>query len=380
MIGLLLGLLLAVFFVGLHDWQPSRLVHAGPPFTDRQLAPETLYVGDAADAFDGQFYYRMTRGPFATSTAVDGVRFDLPALRSARLGYPLLAWLLSGGTARLAPFALIAVNVTAFGILAWLGAVLASMSGRHASWGLLLVAYPGFVYTIAFDLAELTVASFIVGAIVAHRHQRFLLAGSLFAAALVTKESAFVVVGSYCLAWLIQRLRSDSAEPATVRSLGALAIPLVVVTAWQLVGREWWGEFPLLSSSGKNMRVPFTGLAQVWSRFWPPTSADNLFRLAMVLFLAAVTLGAGMVVRASSARLAEKLAWGFAAVLATMMSEFPFAGATSFMRGTTELYLLSVIVVLGADVPRSAQLRSAFAVGSTGAFALTVVAEASKVS
>jgi hypothetical protein len=83
--------------------------------------------------------------------------------RIQRIGYPFVAWLFSAGHASLVAGVLIGVNVAALTVLGWLGAVLAQDSGRHAAYGLLLVAFSGFVITLARDTAEILAACFTVG-------------------------------------------------------------------------------------------------------------------------------------------------------------------------------------------------------------------------
>src|SRR5207244_3002432 len=96
---------------------------------------ESIRVGLGTDGFDGQFYYALARDPWHRHD----YPLDIPAYRHARILYPALAWLLSGGgdPGRLL-WAMPAINLLAAAGLAWLGAGLALRHGRSAWWGFLL--------------------------------------------------------------------------------------------------------------------------------------------------------------------------------------------------------------------------------------------------
>ena len=85
-----------------------------------------------------------------------------------------------GGDVDLVPFALVLVNVLMVFVLAWFGAELARLLGRHAAWGFLFPLYPGFVYSLGFDLTEIVTSACLVGTLVCLR-RRFTVAAVLLA-------------------------------------------------------------------------------------------------------------------------------------------------------------------------------------------------------
>jgi len=69
----------------------STLVHFAPPFTDASSVPDSIRVLPETRGYDGQFYYRLAESPLSTAQQAAGVQFDHPALRTTRIGYPMLA-------------------------------------------------------------------------------------------------------------------------------------------------------------------------------------------------------------------------------------------------------------------------------------------------
>lgn len=357
--GLTLVLGQALFFLLLAGGDVSRLVHAAPPFTDPAAAPQSLTVGPTEDGFDGQFFYRQAQAPVSTAASVSGITFDLPALRSARVGYPLLAAALSVGQQSLLPWALVAVNVLAGALLVAVVAKMAAAAGHHPAWGLVALAYPGFVYTIGLDLAELTAVTLLAAGMLAARRQSWLLVAALWSAAVLTRESAAVLPLSAALvvAFLLVRRRPVDRGLAL-----AAAAPLVVAVGWQLVLGRVFGEIPVLSSGGKNIGLPLQGLVSSAAQF-APTSADGLFRLASLGCLIVLVAVGATCLRSSAALLHEKVALVVAAVVVSTLSPFVWAGATSFMRAAAELSLFATVVV--ATAPGRLRLLVPLAVGAT---------------
>ncbi|MEX1007122.1 MAG: hypothetical protein WD271_04685 [Acidimicrobiia bacterium] len=351
----------------------SGFVHAAPPWTDPAAAPSSLEVLPRGSTFDGQFYYRMAVRPFSTAERVEGVIFDTPALRSARIGYPLLGYLGSLGDPDLVPLALIAVNVLAMFALGWFGGALAVDSGRPAVWGLLLPLYPGFVYSLGFDLTEIVAAASLAGAVLALRRQHTVVAVLLATYAVLTRETAAVLPIALVVMWVWEfaRRRIGAGEQRAQLIVGV--IPLAVAAVWQIALRLQWGSFPIGDSGNTNIVVPLSGLIDARDKF-SPSSGAGLFRDASLAFLVlAITVAAVSLAR-SHARPYEKAAFVFAVVVAMLPNHFIWAGATSFMRAATEAYVFAVIVVMGARIAADKLL----AASTVAMFGLTVGSEISK--
>src|SRR5260370_34455891 len=89
--------------------------------------------------------------------------------RSPRLGYPVLAWVLSLGQHQLVPVVLVVINLLAVAAMAVLGGMFARDSGRHALWGLAFAAYFGLVISVGRDTAEPLADACLLGGPLAYR-------------------------------------------------------------------------------------------------------------------------------------------------------------------------------------------------------------------
>jgi hypothetical protein len=380
-----LALAIAATFIGTllvkAEGDPSLLVHAGPPWTSEEGARGSLTVQRADEAFDGQFFYRIGTAPWSTAETEHGVTFDLPALRNARWGYGALAWLVSFGDPDLVPWALIAVNLAAAAAVGAIGGGLARGRGRHAAWGLLLFAWPGFAYSLSLDTSELVASAFLLGGLLALDRGiaagRWLGAAALFGAAIVVRDTTAVVPFGVLVAglWALRPNQPDrSGGPTMVRA--GLA-PLVLFVVWQVVARIRFGSLPLTSSGDNNLTLPFGGLIEHLTTLLPPDAGDEAFRLLNVLGLFALFAAAAWsLARATSRRFGpEEAAWAFAVGVVLVLNAYLWSGATAFMRAATEAGLLSVLLILRHAPLR---LRLASAIGLGGLWALTAAAQVSK--
>jgi hypothetical protein len=352
----------------------SGFVHAAPPFTDPAAAPSDLEVLPADESFDGQFYYRMAVAPFSMAERVQGVMFDTPVLRSARVGYPLLGFGVSLGNPDFVPFALVAVNVLAMFALGWFGAAFAREMGRHALWGLLLPLYPGFVYSLGFDLTEVVASACLVGALVTLRRGHTVAAIVLTTYALLTRETAAVLPLALVATWAWSLARRRIGVRDQWPQLLTGAIPLAVAAALQIGLRIQWGKFPIQDSRDTNIVVPLSGFVESFGKFFPPSSSGALFRDASIGVLLLVIVVAGVALRGSRTTSYEKTAYALAVIVAMLPNASIWEGATSFMRAATEAYLFAIIVMLGARIATD-KLVAASVVAM---FGLTVGSEVNK--
>ncbi|MGZ4800291.1 MAG: AZOBR_p60025 family cell surface glycopolymer formation protein [Acidimicrobiia bacterium] len=373
MVGVVLAVLVVTLFALDRGTGLSGFVHAAPPRTDPARAPADLEVLPVDHGFDGQFYYRLAISPFSKARYESGVSFDIPSLRQQRIGYPLLAGAISLGNRKAVPFALLAVNICAVFALGWLGAELALISGRAAAWGLLLPLYPGFVYSLGFDLAEIVASTFMVGAILATRQRRTLVAILSASAAVLTRETTLILPMGFALSgiWSWVR-RTDEDERNAVLATGL--IPIAVFSAWELWLRSSWGSFPLTDSGNRNVGFPFAGLVDELSRFLPPTSGSALFRDLSLAFLVFVLAAGVIALAASAARHQEKVAFVLALLLIPLFAGVIWAGATSFMRASTEAYVLAIVILLSA---RTRVIRLV-AVATVATLGVTIASEVVK--
>lgn len=354
----LIGLVYAVALVALFAaGDVSRLVRAAPPWSDAAAVPPGVTVGEGG--YDGQFYYRLALDPFTSQRTAHGVTLDLPAYRQQRIVYPLLAWALALGDPGRVPLTLALVNVLALGLVGWLGGALARAAGRHALWGLLFVAYPGFVVTVRGDLTEAVGAALVLGALLLLRRAATTRAAVVLALATLARETTLVVPAAAGLRALVSRPRAASEWlPFT--------LPAALFVVWQASIVVRWRAVPA-AEGVTALDPPFTGvLAAAWLNVQRLDGALlGLWAATLAFTLLAIVVGARAL---ASGRPHERWAWLGYAALATVLEANIWANE-AMLRSLTEMAMVAGVMVLGA----SARLRWTL-LGSSAALSLALVA------
>jgi hypothetical protein len=241
---------------------------------------ENIGTGFDRNGYDGQYYYAIAQAPWRRHD----IGIDAPAVRQARILYPALSWLLSGGDARLLLWVMPLVNLLAIAALAALGALAARSHGLSPWWGVLLpfavnAAMP-MLRNLTDILSTLTVASLLIAWL---RRWPWWIAALCAAAALFSREQNVLVV-LLVLAGAVGRFER--------RWIAGLLAALMTWLLWLSVLRFFYGEWPLLPAGG-NLGVPFAGLLYRWTHV---ASESRSFALFHIVCLATLTLQLGLAV------------------------------------------------------------------------------------
>ena len=330
---------------------PSTFIVAGPPITDPRAAAPNVHVFPPGVTYDGQFFYRLALQPWTDQRTAWGVTLDAPAYRQQRILYPLVAWALSGGAWQLAPAALVVANLAAVSALAYAAAHFARSAGRHVLASLLVTFYPGYVVTVARDLAELTEAALLVACLALLQHKRHGLAAAAICGAALAKETVLVVPVAGLLWSGIARLRrrSDAGPPWLV-----WAVPLVLYAAWATVVAGRWGA-PAFAQGADNFGVPFGGLASFLRSVQPGTNIGRM-NLAELCLLACLVVGMVAVFRAPPLRGSSlPIAFALYAGAAALYTLKIWVDDYAFLRALHEMVLTAslALVVASASLART---------------------------
>ncbi len=318
----------------------STFVQAGSQFTSASEAPHGLAIGSRG--YDGQFYYRLALEPWNLAWSAHGITFDF-ALRRQRIVYSWLAWLASGGQSGAVPYALVAVNVVMLGVMGFFSGKWAQSLGRHALWGLLPAGYFGMVWSLSRDLTEITAITLVVAGIVAWRSDRYLLAGLAFSGAVLSRETAMLVVAALLVTRLVDfGRRRDRLSRADL----AWATPLAVFVAWQALCYAAYGTLPL-TSEGQNASVPFSGAIRTISGWIEHPKLTNLLELIQLAMLLAVIILSLVNLRRTTSSPFERLAFVFAFVLLAVLSTSVWNNDPREFRTMVEVFVLGSGVLLG---------------------------------
>lgn len=377
-----------------HGGDPGVFVHAGDRFTDPAGRSGLEVVADSS-GYDGQFSYRLARAPLSTAERVDGVAFDRPVDRTARIGYPGLVWIASaGGQRALVPWALVAVNVAAIGVVAAAAAVLARDANRSPWFGLVAAAAPGLVVALSRNLTEAVAAAALAVALVLLRRRRFGAAAAAITFGALTRETvlllALALVGAAVLAavprgWWPARLnalRSRVVDRDPVPAWVGL-VPLAAYAGWRTwLGIAWdapaghGGDDPV-----NGLTVPFVApLRQVVAFLGDAGDPVALIQLAALALIAAAVVVAGRAAVAPEGdtdpgsddavgvvRGHERLAVALA--VAMLVSLTTWDRAVVFLRYPTDVLILGAAVVPAAGAAlarRSVQVAVPLGLVSAG--------------
>jgi hypothetical protein len=337
---LLLVAVAYLIFLGLRLQQVdiTAFIVAGTEFVDPTALPAPITVQHAV-GYDGQFYYRLALDPLTREPVANGVKLDSPLYRQRRILYPALTWLFSLGQARLVPTILVAVNFLALAVMGWLGGLYAQAVSKHALLGVFFALYPGFLMTLARDLTEIWEALLVLAGMLALLRERWLLSTGLLLVAVLAKETALLLPVALFLTWLNMMGKGDTNMPWYVA-----IVPLAFYGFWLLFLQFWW-RASLAADVQNNFGLPFRGILQIVSSF----SAIERFQrvwIAEVVGLGVIGVVTAVLLKASHARLYEKLAWLLNGLLLITLSASVWVEGWAFLRAASLFYLLAVAILI----------------------------------
>ncbi len=341
----------------------SIFIVAGDTFANPAILRPPIHVQPHSTGFDGQFYYRAALAPFDLRKTAHGITIDDPALRLQRLFYPLLAWLLACGQARLVPAALITVNLLGIAGIAVTTSRLARRLRLSPFLPAAMLLWPGFIITLTHDTTEiisLLCLLLLLQAVLADCLIILALAG---AAAALTRETALPVLAGLTLlaAWRLTRAEPKPRDWARLTATLAAFVPFL---AWQILLRRALGHAAFATDAAANIGWPFLGAAQALYETFTGARAyvhSHIFSLALralVLVTAPLLLALCFLMsRRVPAALRDPdgrvLAASWVLLAATMMLlTGPWIDPVSYFRAFTECFGIGLLLLARAPLPR----------------------------
>lgn len=340
-----------------------------------QLPPGFLIADPGAVGYDGQFYYRLALNPFNWNKTAFGITMDQP-YRYTRIGYPVLAWLVSFGQHSLVPIVLVGLNLLGVAAMAYLGAMFAREYGRHALWGLLFAAYFGLVVSIGRDTPEPIAEAFMLAGLLAYRRERWVWSGALFAFGALTRETILFAPAAIAVIRLIAIARRKERPglpdvawlaPAVVYGL------LEVYTKFAIKGQ--FSQSALSADTTRNLGTPFQAMidgikyAIIHLHTQPHLYGLVLFEYAtLFLFIAA----GFVVIVVTTAPLHERLAFVFFVLQLGLASSQIWGSTFGDGRSMLEPFLFALILLIATPKRYISTYRLA-AIGAVALPALVLV-------
>jgi hypothetical protein len=320
-------------------------------FTNQAQLPRGVVISDPnAAGYDGQFYYRLALDPFNWARTAYGITMD-QSYRYTRIGYPVLAWLLSFGQHQLVPYVLVLINLVGVAAMAVLGGMFARESGRHALWGLAFAAYFGLVISVGRDTAEPVAEACMLGGLLAYRRSRYLLAAGLFAFGAITRETILFAPAAIAVVRLVAmvRRRATGVRPGLADLtwvVPAVAYGVLEVAVHFVVK----GKFPLLANTSRNLTTPFTALYDALRYEAAHINTHHLSPIDIALLeyaTLAVFIVAGLaVILVTTAPVHERLAFVFFVLELGLLSSQIWTSTFGDGRSLIEPYLMALILLL----------------------------------
>jgi hypothetical protein len=343
---------LAIAAARLTGWahgQLSLFIESGTHYSHPLLMfPRIAHV--KGKGYDGQFYYRFALDPFNWHLTAAGITIDHP-YRYTRIGYSMVAWLLSGGGhGRALPLVLVAVNLLSVAALAGVGAVFARDAGRHALWGLLFAAYFGLVISVGRDTSEPLADACLLAGLLAYRRARYGLAALLVGYAVFTNEPVLVLPVTLALVRLGQMGRRR-ARPGRADLVWLL--PGLLYLALQMIQRMVVrGTAGGVADASANLTWPFTALVAGLDRDVHRMSWTHLglydYNLIEFLVLAAFVAAGLAVLRSTLAPAHERAAFvGFVLIEVICASSQFWYSVFGDGRTYVDAYLMALVLLLG---------------------------------
>jgi hypothetical protein len=356
---------------GWADGKLSLFIESGMKYSHPALMfPRISHV--RGSGYDGQFYYRFALDPFNWHLTASGITIDHP-YRYTRIGYSVVAWLLSGGGhGRILPLVLVLVNVVCVAAMAWIGAVLARDGGRHALWGLLFAAYFGLVVSVGRDTSEPLADACLLAGLLAYRRARYLLAALLVGYAVFTNEPLLVVPVALAATrlWPLCRRQARPGRPDLVWLLPG-GLYLLLQEIQRLVVHGTAGG---VADAAANLTWPFEALVPGVYRDVHRMSFTHLglydYNLIEFLAIAAFVVAGLAVLRSTAAPAHERVSFiGFVLLELVIASGQFWDSVFGDGRTFVDAYLMAVIMLLGA--PR--RIITNKRLGALAAIAATVL-------
>jgi hypothetical protein len=357
--------------------QLSLFIGSGTHYSHPALMfPRIVHV--KGKGYDGQFYYRFALDPFNWHLTAAGITIDHP-YRYTRIGYSVVAWLLSGGGhGRVLPLVLVAVNLAGVAALAALGAVFARDGGRHALWGLLFAGYFGLVVSVGRDTSEPLADACLLAGLLACRRGRYLTAALLVSYAVFTNEPVLVLPAVLALLrlWQLgrQRLRPGAPRVGPGRVDLVWLLPGLLYLLLQVIQRLAVRGTPGgVADAAANLTWPFTALAAGLDRDVHRMSWTHLglydYNLVEFAVLAAFVVAGLAVLRSTAAPAVERAAFaGFVLIEIVAASSQFWYSVFGDGRTYVDAYLMAVVLLLAAPqrIMTSRRLAGLAAVAAGG--------------
>ncbi|HEX4207584.1 MAG TPA: hypothetical protein VHZ51_25965 [Ktedonobacteraceae bacterium] len=240
---ILYGIFLILTSVIFH-YHALHYVHIGNYFS---YSPHSLSKKlNGAGGYDGQFYYFIARNPLTAYHYTDNAPY-----RYQRIVYPIIAFLLSLGNARLLPYTLLLINFVAIVLGVEIVARLLKRHGLSPWYSLAFGLYFGQATALLFDTTEPLTYLFICLGLLFIEKKRINSAAICLGLAVLSRETAVLFPVGFIILYFFQRRWPDMVR--------LIILGLLPTMIWYIALTIIFGKTGLTSAPAFEL-IPFLGL------------------------------------------------------------------------------------------------------------------------
>ena len=254
-VGLVIGVLIALRLLVVFDWDPSVFAafgedaHATTEYAEEKLGQEVLLRDN--QGHDGKFFFVQSNDPWVLDPGNNAQVLDRPVYRSQRMLYPVLA----GGGGFFSPdviiWAMPIVNIVMLAVGTWAVSSIAQKHGISSWVGLAFALNIGLISELFIDGAGIVAFALAAVGALALEEDRTVLAAVAFAGSALTREVMAIFIAFVAIFWLFRK----RVIPWAVAVPGAVAIAV-----WAIYLRVRIEEPPDIDSVQEITLTPFSGL------------------------------------------------------------------------------------------------------------------------
>jgi hypothetical protein len=309
-------------FLALGEESPVQTAYAEGLLGEVATRPDNL-------GHDGRFFFAQANDPWYLEPERNAAVLDRPIYRGQRMLFPMIA----GGFGMFPPgvvvWTMLATNLLAMAIGAWLAARLAASWGTSTWLGLSVPLNIGLLFELDIGGAGILAYTLCLGALLALVNERIALASLLFGGAALSREVMVAfAVGVFLLWWLEER-----------RLMWRIVItPFIAVTVWYVYLSFRLTGVPGAGGGTENFTVPFVGIFEAFQS-WIRDTSNLLVNLSLLVLIVAFT--------PLALRSRVPIAWGalpFIAV-ATVLSVYVWLEPFNFTRALAPVFTAAPFLI-----------------------------------
>ncbi len=295
--------------------------------------------------YDGQFYYRLALDPFSNEDRVQGLSIDNPAWRQQRILLPVMTWLIARGDPEMSATVMLAINLLAVAGLTLVGGALLRFHGLSPWPAILLAFYPGFAISVERFLSEPLSFLLLLLSLLSLAHKRVAWGGIILALAVLARETALAAALAMAGIWFLQSVLHIKIDRWKAPGPAYWMPAMITYISWQVWLQGNWSASAYSAAEKGNLLVwPLAGITASILKLITKFSLDNGFFLIMMLAVFTWTVTVAFMFRGSQGP--YRWLWLAYLALATLLGTAIWDNSPGFLRITTELNLLGMLMYL----------------------------------